>query len=119
MTQYLVPQEGSFIEEGYLNEMGLIENMAQSSFIFLSYLKNQQEALLPDQGNAIGYISSILSLEVTKRPQVGQLLQTQLMTELVFSSEFLKICKITGDIRVGENLIFKATMNMLLQSQAE
>lgn len=117
-TSFVVPQSGIFVENGALSEVGLIENMAQSSFIFLHYINAPDgQSIFPQQGRAIGFISNIVQLSVLGQARVDQQLLTQLRTELVFTSENLKICKVMGDIRVENEVIFSATMTMLLQLQ--
>jgi 3-hydroxymyristoyl/3-hydroxydecanoyl-(acyl carrier protein) dehydratase len=117
-TQYRIPEEGFFVENGTFGEMGLIENMAQSSFIFLHYLKDRGiDPNFARNGTSIGYISNIVQLEILGLARSGQILNTSLYTELVFTSENLKICKVTGQISVENEVVFNATMTMLLQTK--
>lgn len=117
-TAFSVTPECLFVTQGVLSEMGMLENLAQTSFIFLNYFFiKPNEVLWDKEKDNLGVISSIVDLDVSARPTVGQVLHTHTQTELVFTSDFLKICNIQGTISVDGEVALQATMKMLLQTK--
>ncbi|WP_353197537.1 hypothetical protein [Parapedobacter defluvii] len=107
-----------FVQDGALSEMGMLENLAQTSFIFLNYFFiRPNEVLWDKEKDNLGVISTILELEVQKLPKVGDQLLTCTHTELVFTSDFLKICNIQGRVSVNGETALLASMKMLLQTK--
>ncbi len=117
-TTFLISPTCLFVEDGTLSEMGMLENLAQTSFIFLNYFFiKPNEALWNKEKDNLGVISTILDLEVFILPKVGDQLTTCTQTELVFTSDFLKICNIEGHVSVNGEIALSATMKMLLQTE--
>lgn len=116
-TTFLVTSPCFFVQDGILSEMGMLENLAQTSFIFLNYFFIKPDKVLWDkQQDNLGVISTILDLEVMTLPRVGDRLHTCTHTELAFTSDFLKICNIQGQISLNGDIALSATMKMLLQT---
>ncbi len=119
-TAFLVTPDCLFVAHGKLSEMGMLENLAQTSFVFLNYFFIEPDEVLWDKKkDNLGVISTILDLHVAKLADVGQELHTHTLTELVFTSDFLKICNIQGTISVDGEVALQATMKMLLQTKDE
>jgi len=117
-TGFGVRSDCMFVHEGTLSEMGMLENLAQTSFIFLNYFFiRPNEVLWNKEKDNLGVISTILELEVLRLPKVGDQLLTCTHTELVFTSDFLKICNIQGRISVNGETALQASMKMLLQTE--
>lgn len=117
-TSFVVKPECIFVKQGLLSEMGMLENLAQTSFVFLNYFFIKPDEVLWDkEKNNLGVISTILNLEVSALPSVGDQLLTCTHTELVFTSDFLKICNIQGHVLVDGKTALEATMKMLLQTK--
>lgn len=117
-TSFLVKPTCLFVQAGVFSEMGMLENLAQTSFIFLNYFFiKPNEALWDKEKDNLGVISTILKLEVHALPKVGDRLFTRTHTELVFTSDFLKICNIEGWVSVNGVTTLTATMKMLLQTK--
>ncbi len=117
-TAFLVTPGCLFVEDGTLSEMGMLENLAQTSFIFLNYFFTKpDETLWNKEQDNLGVISTILELEVMALPKLGDTLHTCTHTELVFTSDFLKICNIQGQISIDGTTALSANMKMLLQTR--
>lgn len=116
-TSFLVTPECLFVSEGRFSEMGMLENLAQTSFVFLNYFFiTPGKPLWEKEKNNLGVISTILELDVIFLPCVGDRLSTCTETELVFTSDFFKICNIQGWVSVNGQRALTATMKMLLQT---
>lgn len=117
MTAFVIEPGNMFVQNGVLSEMGMLENLAQTSFIFLNYFFiKPDESLWDKEKDNLGVISTILGLDVYALPDVGTELRTCTHTELVFTSANLKICNIEGRIEVEGRTLLQATMKMLLQT---
>ncbi len=117
-TSFLVTPDNLFVSGGEFSEMGMIENIAQTSFIFLNhYFAEQSHLMWAQDKETLGFISTVTSVEVLALPRVGQTLKTTTNTELVFTSDLLKICNIEADIRIGEVVAMRTRMKMLLQTR--
>ena len=117
-TSFLVKADGLFVSGNEFSEMGMLENIAQTSFIFLNHFFADQAHLMWSEGReTLGFISTVTSATVLLLPRVGQTLETTTTTELVFTSDLLKICNIDGDIRIDGQLAMRTRMKMLLQTR--
>ena len=119
-TAFSITPNCLFVAQGVLSEMGMLENLAQTSFIFLTYFFiKPNEVLWDKKKDNLGVISTILDVHVAALPKIGQELHTHTQTELVFTSDFLKICNIRGTVSVDGEVALQATMKMLLQTKDE
>lgn len=116
-TSYIVKSDSIFISDNSFSEMGLLENAAQTSFVFLNFFLNGSKGnLLDKERDSVGFISHISQMETNFLPQLGDKLTTSTETELVFDSENLKICNVKAQTIVNEKIAFEAEMKMILQT---
>lgn len=117
-TNYKIDEKALFCTNGSFSELGLLENAAQSSFVFLNFfLKDAKENLGSDGKDSIGFISQINSMTVNFLPKVHDELLTTTSTELVFDAENLKICNVVAETTVNSELAFSTEMKMILQTR--
>lgn len=117
-TLYKIDKNCLFFTNGFFSELGLLENAAQSSFVFLNFfLKDAKENLWSDGKDSIGFISHINSMTVNFLPKVHDKLLTTTTTELVFDAENLKICNVVAETTVNSELAFTTEMKMILQTR--
>ncbi len=116
-TFYKIEENGLFVTDGTFSELGLIENAAQSSFVFLKFFfENSKEDLGGEGEDSVGFISQISELSIHSLPAIGEKLITTTHTELVFDAENLKICNVEAKTFVAEKLVFEAEMKLILQT---
>lgn len=73
-TEYAVPAEGLFIENGLLKADALVEIMAQTAAARIGY-----KAIYIDHTPVrIGFIGSVKNLQILRRPASGELLRTDI-----------------------------------------
>lgn len=113
-TKYKIDENSLFMTNGVFSELGLLENAAQTSFIFLNYFFKNSDTKLAE---AVGFISQITSLKVDFLPQLGDKIITSTNTELVFNAENMKICNVKAETMVKDQIAFSAEMKMILQTQ--
>ncbi|MCH2490160.1 MAG: hypothetical protein MK211_08430 [Flavobacteriales bacterium] len=108
LVQLTVMSSTLFVSEGKLVASGLIEHMAQAAALHAGYSKYQQN--LPTQE---GYIAAIKEVEITKVPEVGDRIATEV--QLTFSAAELSQVQVTS--RVGDNVFAAATMTVITKKQ--
>ena len=111
-TSYKIKSESIFVSDDSFSELGLLENAAQTSFVFLNYLFKNSDAKLPE---SVGFISQITSLQVHFSPQLEDKIITSSQTELVYDAENLKICNVKAQTMVNHKLALEVEMKMILQ----
>lgn len=117
-THYKIEETCLFYTDGYFSELGLLENAAQSSFVFLKFFfENSNENLWGEGKDSVGFISNITWMEVKFLPKLGDELFTTTTTELVYDTENLKICNVKADTKVKDKLAFSTEMKMILQTR--
>lgn len=117
-TQYTIEESCLFFTDGIFSELGLLENAAQSSFVFLKFFfANSSESLWSDGKDSVGFISHITSMETHFLPKLSDELFTTTETELVFDTENLKICNVKAQTTVNSKLAFTTEMKMILQTR--
>lgn len=117
-TQYKIEESCLFFTDGIFSELGLLENTAQSSFVFLKYFFADQHDDMWGKGkDSIGFISHITSMEVFNLPKLHEHLNTTTSTELVYDTDELKICNVKAEVEVNEKLYFQTEMKMILQTR--
>src|SRR5690606_35763333 len=116
-TTYIVKSDSIFTLDGSFSEMGLLENSAQTSFVFLKFFfADMHDDLWGDGKDSVGFISHISKMETHFLPRLGEKLITSTQTELVFDSENLKICNVKAQSIVNYKIAFEAEMKMILQT---
>lgn len=117
-TQYKIEDSCLFFSNGSFSELGLLENAAQSSFVFLKFFfANSSENLWSEGKDSVGFISHINAMKVYFLPKEQDELFTTTSTELVFDSENLKICNVKAETTVNSELAFTTEMKMILQTR--
>ena len=116
-TKYKIEENSLFFSNGYFSELGLLENAAQSSFVFLNFFFESSQKENPDLAHkSVGFISQITNMEVIAHPKSGDELCTSTVTELVYDAENLKICNVKAESFVHSKSVFTAEMKLILQT---
>ena len=122
-----VREDGLFCNNGSMEETGLIENIAQTCAAGASFkqlLENngfnisgeinntfsEQKSNTSSVGAKIGVIVMINSLEIKRRPLVGEVLETTMTIEAEFSPATL----VRSEVRIGDEIVAICRMKLLL-----
>ncbi len=119
-TSYTIKKDCVLVSGNKILETGLIENMAQTSFVFLKALfadETNTDFQNPEQ--TLGFISTIKNLQILDLPSVENELITTTEVDLVFKSPELKIIDVKGYTQVEEKTVFQSEMKMLVQTRSE
>lgn len=107
-TVFRIREDHIFCHNGYLEEAGLIENIAQTCAARTGYEVKMQ--LKGDGSIKIGYIGMIKQMEISRNPLVGEQLETTVeIVEDVFSTTL-----VATEVKVGDEVIATCDMKIFL-----
>lgn len=106
VTNFVVEKECVLVEDGKLQEPGLIENIAQTAAAQIGYRCAQQSIPVP-----IGYIAAIKDLEIYALPVIGAKIRTQIeVINLV-----LDVTLIKGIVFLNDSVLCECEMRIFVK----
>ena len=104
-----------FNENGVFNEVGLIENAAQtcSSIVGKSYFEVADPA--GERVKLIGFISAIKKVDILAHPNVGQTIISHAKLLSRFDSNGFSICTLQCNITASDKELLSCEMNLFIQ----
>jgi 3-hydroxymyristoyl/3-hydroxydecanoyl-(acyl carrier protein) dehydratase len=107
ITAFLVKDDNVFMEDGFLREPALIENIAQSAAAGISShpLKAEEKAKL-------GFIGAIRDLKIMKLPKADD----EIITSVTLTHEILNAKVFVGQIRLNDELIALCELRIFLEN---
>lgn len=110
-----IKSENIFVENGFFNEAGLIENAAQScsSIVAQNFFSDNSE-----ETHVIGFISSIRKVNVFQRPMVGSIIITYAKLLARTDMGDFKTCRVECKTFDKDTLILEGELNLFIQEQA-
>lgn len=96
-----------FVEDGQLEEAGIIENIAQTAALRMGYHASQTDS---DNQPPVGFIGAISRLKIFNHPNVGEVLSTKVEVK----NEIFGITLIQGSSHVGSTPIAECEMKIFL-----
>lgn len=117
ICEYTIAQDDVFLVEGFLQEVGLIEHMAQtcSSIVGQNYYNEDYNPEV--DARVIGFISGIRSVNISDLPQLGQCLRTTAKLESQFEGSGYTICNMLVEAYVEENKFADAEINLFIKER--
>ncbi len=106
VSKLSITENNIFCCDGYFQEPGLIENIAQTAALRSGY-----EAMQKQEKSAIGYIGSVKRLEIYKLPKVDDILRTK----VTILNRLMNVLIIQGEVTIDKRLLAKGEMNIFLQ----
>lgn len=101
-----VKQTNIFSKDGYLQEPGIIENIAQTAAAMTGYATK-----VNNQAVKLGFIGAIKGLKIYTLPKVN----TTLNTTVTVQNVVMNITIINGTVRVGEEVIAECEMRIFIE----
>lgn len=95
-----------FLADGYLDEAGLLEHIAQSAALRAGYLFRQDGKEIP-----LGFIASIDKMKIARHAKLGETLQTAIVIE----QEIFDITLVAATVYCGEELIASGKMKIYIK----
>ncbi|TYA73947.1 ABC transporter permease [Seonamhaeicola marinus] len=114
-TEFTIPENCIFLEEGLLNEAGLIENAAQtcSSIVGKSYFDEDDTK---GEGNKlIGFISAIKKVTISELPAQGTTIETIANLVSRFDTDTYSISTLECKIILEGKQLLSGVMNLFIQ----
>lgn len=94
-----------FVQDGFLHEPGIMENMAQTAALRAGY-----RAKLDDSKPVIGFIGAIKRLHIERLPRVND----QLITEITLVSELLGAMIVHATTKLNDEIIAEGDLSIFL-----
>ena len=113
-TVFTVREDNLFCKNGVMEEAGLVENIAQTCAAHTGFKQRIASGSHP-RNNAsddikIGVIAMIHTLEMKRRPLVGEVLETSMAIE----EEFFTTTLVRSEVQTGDELIATCRMKLFL-----
>jgi len=100
-----IKSENIFCKDGFLQEPGLIENIAQTAAVGVGFEYRNEDKDVPT-----GYIGAVQKLTIHKLPELGKIIYTEVNVEhKVFNTTL-----INGKIMCNDELIADCSMKIFL-----
>ena len=106
VSELTILENNMFVQDGYLTEPGLIENMAQTVALYTGYHFYIKNIPAPE-----GYIGAIKDVYIKKLPKVN----AQLETEVEKLQEIMGVTLVKGVTRLNGEIIASAQMKTVLK----
>ncbi|MFD2822384.1 ABC transporter permease [Lacinutrix iliipiscaria] len=114
-TSFKILPDCIFIHDHVFNEMGLIENAAQtcSSIVGKSYF--EEDDLEGEGTKLIGFISAIKKVTVYDCPTIGETIVSNANLKSRFDSDHYSICTLECTISASDKELLSCEMNLFIQ----
>ncbi|PKB15940.1 hypothetical protein [Flavobacterium sp. 5] len=101
VSGFTIPKDSVFLENDYLTESGIIENMAQSVALHTGYTFFLKGGLTP-----MGYIGSIKDLEIRELPKLNNEIKTTVYVLLEFGGiTLVDVVSKLNDVEIAKGQI--------------
>jgi 3-hydroxyacyl-[acyl-carrier-protein] dehydratase len=108
-TCFTVSEGHLFVDEGYLSEAGIVENMAQTAAAGVGY-----KSKLNNKAAPVGYIGALKNLSISELPKVGSTITTQII-EL---HRVLNASIVSGKVFLDNREIASCEFKIFIQSES-
>ncbi|MFN8308553.1 MAG: 3-hydroxyacyl-ACP dehydratase [Chitinophagales bacterium] len=112
VSSFHIMADNIFVEEGFLQMPGLVENIAQTCALRSGYEFRQKLSANPgtEMKPPVGFIGEVKNLELFQLPAVGNTLQTRIeILHTVFSASIIK-----GEIFVKDQCMASCEMKIFV-----
>ena len=117
-TIFEIKDDNLFVNNNYFNEVGLIENAAQtcSAIVGQTFFFDEKQQVKEDV-QVIGFISGIKKTTVHALPKVGNVITTDAVLHSRFDADNYSICTIICKTMYAEELLLEAEINLFIQEK--
>ena len=107
VSNFTIYDTNIFVENGFLNESGIIENIAQTAAAGTGYKQVKENKKVE-----LGYIAAIKNLETISLPKVADILQTT----IEITNEVMDITIVNATILCNNTIIAKCEMRIFIKT---
>ncbi len=108
LSDYKISNENPLIKDGYFQEGGLIENVAQTAAAGAGY-----ESVSNNKPVNIGFIGSVKNLKTYSLPKPGDIIETETLT----ISKIMNANIIKGKVKSSGITLMECEINIFMQEQ--
>jgi 3-hydroxyacyl-[acyl-carrier-protein] dehydratase len=108
VTEFDVSPDNVFVFEGFLQEPGMVENIAQTAAVYIGY-----QFMLKNLPIPIGYIAAIQDLKVEDLPPV----QARLKTKVNVTNRVMDVTVVQGTVEVDGKILCSCEMKVFAKNQ--
>ena len=114
-TSFKINPDCVFVNDNVFNEVGLIENAAQtcSSIVGKSYFEDDD--LEGDGTKLIGFISAIKKVSIYNCPKIGETIISNANLKSRFDSDHYSICTLECTISSSNKELLSCELNLFIQ----
>lgn len=107
-SRFHVREDNLFVENGFLKEPALVENIAQTAAARAGYT-----ALSENKPVALGYIGSIKNLSINGFPKIND----EIITEITIENQIFDVSVVSGKITCNGILLAQCEMKIFINNQ--
>lgn len=108
VTSFFVDETNLFVEDGFLNEAGLVENIAQTAAAQVGYLSAKENLPVP-----LGFIAAIRNLHIDRFPLTG----SQIRTTVTVVNKVLDITIVKGSVQQDGEELCRCEMRIYIKPE--
>ena len=114
-ASFKIKEDNLFVEHNCFNEMGLVENAAQtcSSIVGKSYFDDDD--IEGEGAKLIGFISAIKKITAFSCPKVGSTIISNAKLTSRFDTDSYSVCSLECHIFEGTTLLLSCEMNLIIK----
>jgi predicted hotdog family 3-hydroxylacyl-ACP dehydratase len=102
-SSFVINPDNVFVKNGFFQEAGLMENIAQTAALRAGYLAHTDNKPVEN-----GYIGSVKDFEVLQLPQIND----ELLTEISIENRIFNVTVLAGKIWLNTTLIASCEMKV-------
>ena len=107
-SAFQVKADNIFVENGYLKEPALVENIAQTAAARAGYISQTENKPV-----SVGYIGAIKNLVITGYPKIND----EIITEITIENQIFDVSVISGKISCNEQVLAQCEMKIFISNQ--
>ena len=115
ITQFVISEDHILIENEYLSEVGLLENLAQTAALSAGYAYFTNQSTEMDQYEApMGYMGSIKKIQMKRQPHYSEKLETRTLLIRSIRSDQTEVVFCIGKVCSGNEVLAHGEFKLFL-----
>ena len=106
-SKFTIVKENVFVAGTHLEEVALVENIAQTAAARIGYRSAQEQKPVP-----VGFIGAVQNLIIYRKAQLGE----TLYTTIKIKNQIFNATIIEGEARIDKEIIASCTMKIFIPS---
>src|SRR5690606_6758389 len=113
-TSFEIKTDGIFVSDNVFNEVGLIENAAQTCSAIVGKSFFEDDDIEGNGTKLIGFISAIKEVIIHARPSIGKTIISKATLTSRFDTDHFSICTIQCTIFASKKELLTCEMNLFI-----